>query len=91
VRQVFNVSRVGTIAGCHVTDGVIHRNHKVRLVRDGRVVIERKTIGSLKRFKDDAREVRAGFECGIKIQDYDDVKPGDIIQSYEVVEEAQEL
>jgi translation initiation factor IF-2 len=70
---------------------VIHRNHKVRLVRDGRVVIERKTIGSLKRFKDDAREVRAGFECGIKIQDYDDVKPGDIIQSYEVVEEAQEL
>jgi translation initiation factor IF-2 len=91
VRQVFNVSRVGTIAGCLVTDGVVHRNHKVRLVRDGRVVLEGGAIDSLKRFKDDAREVKAGLECGIKIASFDDVKPGDVIQAYEVVEVAQEL
>jgi translation initiation factor IF-2 len=91
VRQVFNVSRVGTIAGCYVTDGTINRNHKVRLIRDGRVIVEGKSIGSLKRFKDDAREVRAGLECGIKIEDFDDVKPADVIQAYEVVEVAQEL
>jgi translation initiation factor IF-2 len=91
VRQVFNVSRVGTIAGCYVTDGLVNRNHKVRLVRDGRIILEHGTIGSLKRFKDDAREVRAGLECGIKIDNYDDIKPGDVIQSYELVEVAQEL
>lgn len=91
VRQVFNVTRVGTIAGCYVTDGVVGRHHHVRLVRDGRVVSEGKAIASLKRFKDDAREVRAGLECGVKIQDYDDIKPGDVIQTYEVVEVAQEL
>jgi translation initiation factor IF-2 len=91
VRQVFNVTRVGTIAGCYVTDGLVSRHHHVRLVRDGRVVSEGKAIASLKRFKDDAREVRAGLECGIKIQDYDDIKPGDVIQAYEVVEVAQEL
>jgi translation initiation factor IF-2 len=91
IRQVFNVSRVGTIAGCYVTDGVVNRGHRVRLVRDGRVVAEGKPIASLRRFKDDAREVRAGLECGIKIQDYDDVKPGDVIQAYELVEVMQEL
>lgn len=91
VRQVFHISRVGSIAGCYVTDGIVHRNHRVRLVRDGRIVVEGAAIGSLKRFKDDAREVRAGFECGIKIDGYDDVKPGDVIQAYEVVEVAQEL
>lgn len=91
VRQVFNVTRVGTIAGCYVTDGIVSRHNRVRLVRDGRVVVEGRSIASLKRFKDDAREVRAGFECGVKIQDYDDVKPGDVIQAYELVEVAQEL
>lgn len=91
VQQVFNVSRIGTIAGCRVTDGTVHRNHRVRLVRDGRVVVEGRGIGSLKRFKDDAREVRAGLECGIKIEGFDDVKPGDVIQTYELVEVAQEL
>jgi len=91
VRQVFNVSRVGTIAGCYVTDGTVNRNHRVRLVRDGRVIVENKVIDSLKRFKDDARDVRAGLECGIKIHDFDDIKPGDVIQAYEVVEVAQEL
>ncbi len=91
VRQVFNVSRVGTIAGTYVTDGVIARHHRLRLIRDGRVVVEGKAIASLKRFKDDAREVRAGLECGIKIADFDDLKPGDVIQAYEVVQVAQEL
>jgi translation initiation factor IF-2 len=91
VRQIFNVSRVGTIAGCYVNDGIVNRNHRVRLVRDGVVVVEGAGIGSLKRFKDDAREVRAGLECGIKIDGFDDVKPGDVIQAYELVEVAQEL
>ena len=91
VRQVFNISRVGRIAGCYVTEGVIGRNHRVRLVRDGRIVVEGGVIGSLKRFKDDAREVRAGLECGLKIDGYDDVKPGDVIEAYEIVEVAQTL
>ncbi len=91
VKQVFNISRVGTIAGCQVRDGVINRNHRVRLVRDGRVVLEGAGIASLKRVKDDAREVRAGLECGIKIEGFDDVKPGDLIETFEVVEVAQRL
>ena len=91
VREVFNVSRIGTIAGCLVTDGLVARSHKVRVVRDGRIVLEGRGISSLKRFKDDAREVRAGLECGIKIQDFDDVKKGDVLQTYEVIEVAQEL
>lgn len=91
VRQVFNVSRVGTIAGCMVMDGVITRNSRVRLIRDGRVVVENKEIQSLKRFKDDAKEVRAGLECGVKIEGYDDLKPGDIIEPFKVVEIAAKL
>ncbi|MBK8914155.1 MAG: translation initiation factor IF-2 [Phycisphaerales bacterium] len=91
VRNIFNVSRVGTIAGCFVSDGSITRTSKVRLVRDGRIILERGSLQSLKRFKDDAREVRSGLECGMKIQDFDDVKPGDVIEAYEVVETAQSL
>jgi translation initiation factor IF-2 len=91
VRQVFNISRVGTVAGCLVADGLVARNHRVRLVRDGRIVVEDAAIGSLRRFKDDVREVRAGLECGIKIEAYDDVKPGDVIESFEKIEVAQQL
>ncbi len=91
VRQVFNVSKVGTIAGCYVTGGIIGRNHKARLVRDGRIVVDNVNIGSLKRFKEDAREVRAGLECGIKLEGYDDLKPGDVIEAFELVEVRQEL
>ncbi len=91
VRQVFNITRVGRIAGCFVTDGIVGRNQRIRLVRDGRIVAEGNAIGSLKRFKDDAREVRAGLECGIKIEGYDDLKPGDVIETYAVVEVAQTL
>ncbi len=91
VRQVFHVTRVGTIAGCYVTDGVVQRNHKVRLVRDGRIIVEKASIDSLKRFKDDAKEVRAGMECGVKLESFDDVKPGDILQSFELIEVPQEI
>jgi len=91
VRQVFSITRIGKVAGCMVSDGVVARNHRVRLIRDGRIVLEGARIASLRRFKDDAREVRAGFECGLKIESYDDLKPGDVVEAYELVEVAQHL
>jgi translation initiation factor IF-2 len=81
VREIFRVPKIGTIAGCHVIDGVIPRAATIRLVRDGRVVFEGK-IASLKRFKDDASEVRAGFDCGIGLERFQDVKPGDVIEAF---------
>jgi len=91
VRQVFKISRVGTIAGCLATDGVVQRNANVRIIRDQVVIEDNRTIESLKRFKDDAREVRAGLECGIKIAGYDDVKEGDILEFYKQIEVARTL
>jgi len=91
VLQIFNIARVGTVAGCAVRDGVVSRSNRVRLIRDGRIVMEDLTLASLKRFKEDAREVRAGLECGIKLEAYDDLKPGDVLETYEVVEVAQRL
>ncbi|MCL2330140.1 MAG: translation initiation factor IF-2 [Phycisphaerae bacterium] len=100
VREIFHVSRVGTIAGCLVTDGTINRSNNVRVVRDGQIIVptaddvkykRHRPIGSLKRFKDDAREVRAGMECGIRVEGFDDLKPGDVIEAYEVIEEARTL
>ena len=85
VRQVFKVSGVGTIAGCMVKDGKVQRAAKVRIVRDG-VVIHEGEISSLKRFKDDAREVATGYECGIGIDRFNDVKEGDIIENYLMVQ-----
>ena len=85
VRATFRVPRAGTIAGCMVLDGVIRRNAKARLVRDGAVVYE-STISSLKRFKDDQREVAAGFECGIGIEGFNDIKEGDLIQTFQIEE-----
>ncbi len=82
VRQTFTVPKIGTIAGSHVKDGKITRNSSVRLVREGRVIYEGK-LSSLKRFKDDAREVAAGYECGIGIENYNDLKVGDIIEAFE--------
>lgn len=81
VRQTFKVSRVGTIAGCYVTDGKITRNSEVRVIRDGIVVFEGK-LDSLKRFKDDAREVAAGYECGVTLENFNDIKEGDIIEAF---------
>jgi translation initiation factor IF-2 len=82
VRQVFRVPRIGAIAGCYVREGVITRGSKVRFLRDG-VVIWKGAITSLRRFKDDAREVQAGFECGIGLSDYQDLKEGDIIETFD--------
>ena len=82
VRQIFRVPRIGAIAGCYVREGVITRGSKVRFLRDG-VVIWKGAITSLRRFKDDAREVQAGFECGIGLSDYQDLKEGDIIETYD--------
>ncbi|MEM6647627.1 MAG: translation initiation factor IF-2 [Bacteroidota bacterium] len=90
VRETFKVPKVGTIAGCYVLDGKIHRNDKIRIVRDG-VVIYNGSISSLKRFKDDVREVAQGYECGIGIQNYNDVKVGDVYETYEIVETKRTL
>jgi translation initiation factor IF-2 len=85
VRQTFRTPNAGVVAGCMVTSGEISRNNRVRLVRDGTVVYEG-NIGSLKRFRDDARSVREGFECGIGIENFDDVKEGDVLEFFEIVE-----
>jgi translation initiation factor IF-2 len=90
VREVFKVSRVGTIAGCYVQDGKIIRNNKVRLVRDGLIVFDG-SIASLKRFKEDVREVEQGFECGIGLEGYNDIKTGDTIEAYTIVETKRKL
>jgi len=81
VRQIFKVPKIGTIAGCHVVEGVIPRAAQVRLLRDN-VVIHEGRIGSLRRFKDDAAEVRSGFDCGIGLERFQDLKPGDLIEAY---------
>lgn len=82
VRQVFRVPRVGAVAGCYVREGTITRGSKVRFLREG-VVIWKGAITSLRRFKDDVREVQAGFECGIGLSDYQDLKEGDVIETFE--------
>ena len=81
VRETFGVPKLGTVAGCHVVEGIIPRNASIRLLRDNVVIFEGK-IASLRRFKDDVSEVRAGFDCGIRLERYQDVKPGDIIEAY---------
>ncbi len=86
VRKLFKVSKIGTIAGCMVTSGVIKANSKIRLLRNGVIVYEGK-LGSLQREKDQVKEVKAGFECGLTIEGYNDEKEGDIVEGYEMVEE----
>jgi translation initiation factor IF-2 len=90
VRQVFHISKVGTVAGCYVLEGVVKRGSMVRVLRDN-VVIHTGELDSLKRFKDDVREVKAGFECGLSIKSFNDVKVGDQLEPYEVVEVARTL
>lgn len=85
VREVFKISKVGTVAGCMVLDGEITRNTNVRVIRDG-IVVYTGELGSLKRFKDDVKEVKAGFECGLNIKNFNDIKVGDIIEGYKQVE-----
>ena len=86
VRQVFKISKVGAIAGCYVTDGTVQRDALVRVTRDDIVIENDRKLEQLKRFKDDAKEVRAGMECGMKIIDYDDIKQGDILECYKNIE-----
>ncbi|TDC94765.1 translation initiation factor IF-2 [Saccharopolyspora aridisoli] len=90
IREVFKSSKVGTIAGCMVTDGIVKRNAKARLLRDNVVVAENLSINSLKRFKEDATEVRDGFECGLTLGSYNDLKVGDIIEPYEMREKPRD-
>ncbi|WP_025763533.1 translation initiation factor IF-2 [Dyadobacter tibetensis] len=85
IREVFKISRIGTIAGCYVTDGYVKRNNKIRIIRDG-IVLHTGDIDSLKRFKDDVQEVRTGYECGVSIKNYNDIEVGDIIESFEFKE-----
>jgi len=86
VREVFNIPKVGTVAGCYVIDGVVHRGDFVRVIRDGVVIYDSK-LASLKRFKDDVKEVGKGFECGVMVEGYNDVKVGDILETYKKIEE----
>lgn len=90
VRETFDITKVGTIAGCFVLDGVIKRSSKVRVIRDG-IVVHTGTLGSLKRFKDDQKEVKRGYECGLNIDKYNDIKVGDVIEAFEEVEVARKL
>ncbi|MBP5092351.1 MAG: translation initiation factor IF-2, partial [Bacilli bacterium] len=85
VRHLYKVSKVGTIAGSYVTSGVIKAGSKVRVLRDGVIVYEG-ALASLKRFKDDAKEVKEGYECGFTIENFNDIKEGDIVEGYEMVE-----
>lgn len=90
IRETFKISKVGTIAGCYVIDGKVTRNTKIRVIRDG-IVVHTGTLGSLKRYKDDVKEVGAGMECGLNIENYNDIKVGDIIEGYEVKEISRKL
>ena len=90
VRDTFKVPKLGTVAGCYVLDGKIARNNKIRLIRDGIVIFEG-NIGSLKRFKDDVREVDSGYECGLNIENFNDVKISDTIEAYKIVETKKKL
>ena len=90
IRDTFKVPKSGTVAGCYVLDGKITRNNKIRLIRDG-IVIHEGSIGNLRRFKDDVREVDAGYECGLNIENYNDIKVGDIIEAFKLVETKKTL
>ena len=90
VRKTYKVSKIGVIAGCYVTDGIVKRNSSIRVLRDN-IVIHDGVLDSLKRFKDDAKEVKVGFECGLSIKNYNDIKEGDILEVYESVSVARTL
>jgi translation initiation factor IF-2 len=90
VRDIFKVPKFGTVAGCYVLEGKISRNSKIRLIREG-IVIQEGEIGTLRRFKDDVKEVDAGYECGLNINNYNDVKVGDILEAYKLIETKQTL
>jgi translation initiation factor IF-2 len=90
IRQIFRVSKIGSIAGCMVTGGIVRRSAKLRLLRDNRVIFTGE-LESLKRFKDDAKEVREGFDCGLNIKGYNDIVEGDTLEFFEIREIARTL
>ncbi|MEM8915974.1 MAG: EF-Tu/IF-2/RF-3 family GTPase, partial [Pseudomonadota bacterium] len=90
IREVFSISGVGKVAGCMIVEGMVRRGNKVRLLRDS-IVIHEGTLKTLKRFKDEVKEVREGFECGMAFENYDDIKSGDIIEAFETEEIARTL
>ena len=90
IRETFEITKVGTIAGCFVLDGIIKRTSKIRVIRDG-IVIHTGVLGSLKRFKDDVREVKNNYECGLNIDKFNDIKINDIVEAFEEVEVARKL
>jgi translation initiation factor IF-2 len=90
IRETFNISKVGTIAGCYVTSGMIKRSSKIRIIRDG-IVIHTGELGSLKRFKDDVKEVKNNYECGLNIERYNDIKECYVVEAYEEKEVARKL
>ena len=90
IRETFKITKVGTIAGCFVTEGKINRNHNVRIIREGIVIYSGK-LGSLKRFKDDVKEVQKGYECGLNIDKFNDIKEGDVVEAYQEVEVTRKL
>jgi len=90
IREVFNISRVGNIAGCMVKEGYISRKSQIRILRDN-VVIHKGQISSLKRFKEEVSEVKTGFECGVMIDNYSDIKAGDIIETFEEISTSRKL
>jgi len=90
IREVFNITKVGKVAGCYIKDGVVRRGAGVRLLRDD-VVIHEGKLKTLKRFKDEVREVTQGYECGMAFENYDDIRQGDVIECFEVIEEVRAL
>ncbi len=90
IRQVFRITKVGAVAGCYVLEGLVKRGSSVRLLRDN-VVIHEGELDTLKRFKDEVREVKSGFECGLSLKNYSDIKEGDQLEVFEVVEVARTL
>jgi len=90
IRQVFTISKVGTIAGCYVTEGMVKRGSQVRVLRNN-VVIHTGELDSLKRFKDDVKEVKSNFECGLSLRSFNDLEVGDLLEVFEIVEVARAL
>ena len=90
IRQVYRISRIGSVAGCYVLEGLVRRSSQIRLLRDS-VVIHTGELDSLKRFKDDVREVKNGFECGLSLKGYDEIQVGDQLEAFETVEVARTL
>ena len=90
IREVYNITGVGKVAGCMITEGMVKRGAKIRLLRDN-VVIHDGSIGQLKRFKEDVKEVKEGYECGISFENYNDIQKGDFIECYEIEEIAAKL